>query len=67
MDMLDRQIATKSSVKRGERYSDTVGFVRRRIRFDLLRTCVAALRCYKKTAAPYSIKDLVSGLLPVAY
>ena len=40
MDVLVRQIATKLSVKRGERYSDTVGFVRRRIRFDLLRTCV---------------------------
>ena len=43
MDMLVRQIATKLSVKRGERYSDTVGFVRRRIRFDLIRTCVIAL------------------------
>ena len=41
--MLVRQIAMKLSVKRGERYSDTVGFVRRRIRFDLLRTCVIAL------------------------
>ena len=38
MDMLVRQIATKLSVKRGGRYSDTVGFVRRRIGFDLLRT-----------------------------
>ena len=28
MDMLVRQIATKLSVKRGGRYSDTVGFVR---------------------------------------
>ena len=27
MDVLVRQIATKLSVKRGERYSDTVGFV----------------------------------------
>ena len=46
--MLVRQIATKLSVKRGERYIDTVGFVRRRIRFDLLRTCVIALRGCKK-------------------
>ena len=28
--MLVRQIATKLSVKRGERYSDTVGFMRRK-------------------------------------
>ena len=44
MNVLVRQIATKLSVKRGERYSDTVGFVRRRIRLDLLRTCVKATR-----------------------
>ena len=56
INMLARQIATKLSVKRGEHYSDTVGFVRRRIRFDLLRTCVISLRGYKKTAAPDSIR-----------
>ena len=67
VDMLVRQIATKLSVKRGERYSDTVGFVRRRIRFDLLRTCVISLRGYKKTAAPESIRDLDFNLRPVAY
>ena len=39
----------KLSVERGERYSDTVGFVGRKICFDLLRTCVIALRGYKKT------------------
>ena len=57
MDMLVRQIATKLSVKRGERYSDTVRFVRRIIRFDLLalRACVLALRGYNKTAASDSI------------
>ena len=32
------------SLKRGERYSDVVGFIRRRLRFDLLRTFVIALR-----------------------
>ena len=67
MDMLVRQIATRLSVKRGERYRDTVGFVRRRIRFDLLRTCVISLRGYKKTAAPESIRDLEFNLRPDAY
>ena len=43
-----RQIATQLSVKRGERYSDTVGSVRRIIRFDLLRMCVIALRGHKR-------------------
>ena len=63
MDILVRQISMKLSVKRG----DTVGFVRRRIRFDLLRTCVIALRGHKKTAAPDSIRDLDFYLRPVAY
>ena len=69
MDVLVRQIATKLSVKRGERYSDTVGVVRRRIRSDLLRTrtCVIALRGHKKTAVPDSIRDLDFNLRPVAY
>ena len=67
MDQLVRRISTLLSVKRGERYSDTVGFVRRRIRFDLLRTCVISLRGYKKTAAPESIRDLDLNLRPVAY
>lgn len=35
MDGLVSQIATKLSVKRDERYSDTVGFLRKIICFDL--------------------------------
>ena len=67
MNMLVRQIATKLSFKRGERYSDTLGCVRRRIRFDLLRTCVISLRGFKKTATPDSIRDLDFNFRPVAY
>ena len=37
-DKLVRQIAMKLSQKRGERYCDLVGFVPRRIRYDLIRT-----------------------------
>ena len=53
-------------LKRGERYSDVVGFIRRRLRFDLLRTCVIALRGFKKNAAPEKIEDLEFNLRPVA-
>ena len=51
---------------RGERYSDVVGFIRRRLRFDLLRTCVIALRGFKKNAAPEKIEVLEFNLRPVA-
>ena len=45
-DKLVKQIAMKLSLKRGERYSDLVGLIKRRLRFDLLRTYVIALRGY---------------------
>ena len=50
----------KLSVEKGdrERYSDTV---------SLYYTCVIALRGYKKTTAPDSIRDLDLNLRPVAY
>ena len=58
-DTLMRQIAMKLSQKRGERYCDVVGFVLRRIRYDLIRTCVIAIRGYKKSTAPAKkIQDL---------
>ena len=44
MEMLVMQRATKASVKRTKIYSDTVGVVKRKIRLDLLRTCVRSLR-----------------------
>ena len=66
MDKLVRQIAMKISWKRGERYSDTVGFIRRRIRFDLLKTCVISLRGYKKGSVPEKISTLDFNLRPVA-
>ena len=43
-----------------------VGFIRRRLRFDLLRTCVIALRGFKKISAPEKIEDLEFNLRPVA-
>ena len=66
MDRLVRRLAMKISNKRGERYSDTVGFIRRRIRFDLLRTCVISLRGYRKSSTPERIIDLDFNLRPIA-
>ena len=66
MDKLVRRLAMKISNKRGERYSDTVGFIRRRIRFDLLRTCVISLRGFRKGSAPEKITNLDFNLRPVA-
>ena len=56
------------SQKRGERYCDVVEVVRRRIHYNLKRTCVIAVRGYKKSTAPAEkIQDLEFNLRPVAY
>ena len=56
-----RRMAKRMSIKRGENYSSVVSFLRRRFRFDLLKTCVIAMREYKKpstTAAKIDTLDL---------
>ena len=61
-DKLVRQIAMKLSLKRGERYSDVVGFIRRRLRFDLLRFKGLC----EEERSPREIEDLEFNLRPVA-
>ena len=39
-DKLIRRMAERMSAKRGETYSSVVSFLRRRFRFDLLKTCI---------------------------
>ena len=46
-DHFYKHLASKISNKAGQRYCDTVAFVRRRLRFDLLKTCVISLRGYR--------------------
>ena len=43
-------IAEKISLKRKEHYSIVVNFLRRRYRFDLLKTFIIFMRGYKKAA-----------------
>ena len=44
---LFKRVAEKISWKTGQNYSDVMSFVRRRLRFDLLKTCLIALRGYR--------------------
>ena len=50
-DKLIRRMAERMSAKRGETYSSVVSFLRRRFRFDQLKTCIIALRGYKKPSS----------------
>ena len=56
-DKLIRRMAECMSAKRGETYSSVVSFLRRRFRFDLLKTCIIALRGYKNEAEICASQD----------
>ena len=44
-----KHLAMRISDKRQEQYSLTVSYIRRRIRFDILKTCVISFRGERKT------------------
>ncbi len=54
-------IALKLSAKRGESYSTTINFIRRRIRFDVLRTCLIAFRGDRGPDHSTAIEELDIG------
>ena len=60
-----KQLSTKLSEKRQEQYSATVNFVRRWIRFDILRSCIYSLRGERSRrggAADENLTELEMGL-----
>lgn len=61
-------LAEKMSRKTGQRYSDTIAFIRRRLRFDLLKTCVISLRGFRgrQNGKPAPMDSLDLNLRPQA-
>lgn len=59
-DRFVKRLAEKISTKKNIPYSSVVSFVRRRLRFDLVKTTLIALRGYrgKPAAEGEKIKDL---------
>ena len=55
-----KHLAEITSRKTGQRYSDTIAFIRRRLRFDLLKTCVISLRGFRgrENAKPAQLDSL---------
>ena len=45
-----KRLSLKISEKRQEHYSHVVSFVRRRLRFDILRSCIVSLRGERRSA-----------------
>ena len=60
-----KHFAEKISAKKGQRYSDVMSFLRSRLRFGLLRTCIISIRGYKgtRTLPPTAISDLDLNLI----
>ena len=50
------KLADKLSRKSGQRYSEAMTFIRKRIRFDLLRTTVIALRGERGSTSSSAVK-----------
>ena len=42
-----KRLAEKYAMKSGQSYAESVSFIRRRLRFDLLKTTIIALRGYR--------------------
>ena len=59
-DRFIKRLAEKISRKKGTPYSKVITFVRKRLRFDLAKTTLIALRGYRGNPTPESekIKDL---------
>ena len=50
-DTFIKRLALKLSAKKQERYSEHVSFLRRRFRFDILRTCLISFRGERKSGS----------------
>ena len=62
-----KTVAQKISESTNQQYSHVMAFVRRRYRFALLRTCIIALRGYRKRPKGHqeaAIEDLNVGMIP---
>ena len=59
-----KKLASKISEKRQENYSDVVSFIRRRLRFDILRSCVISLRGERKSRKSKQMSSLDLNVAP---
>ena len=64
--LLVKRIAEKMAQKSGTKMNETIGFIRKRVRFDLLRTTIIALRGYrgKKSASEMDVNEIDINLEP---
>ena len=63
---LVKKLAERTSAKSGQSYADVMKFLRTRMRFDLLRTTIIALRGArgKRIPSPDTINEMDMNLVP---
>ncbi len=63
-----KTLAEKIATKKQERYCDVIGFIRRRLCFDILKTCLISIRGFRgiKRSCGTDINYLDFGLRPQA-
>ena len=64
-DRFFKRIAEKSAMKKGQSYSETIAYIRTRLRFDLLKTTLIALRGNRgKSSSTPEISTMDINLIP---
>ena len=53
-----KQLALLWSRKKGEEYSDSISYIRKRYCFDIIRTCVLSFRGERKSSAQSVVKPV---------
>ena len=60
-----KRIAERTTMKSGQKYHHTISYIRKRLRFDLLKTTLIALRGYRgKASSAPKIENMDLGLIP---
>ena len=65
-DRFFKHLSQKISIKKNQRYSDVIAFIRRRLRFDLLKTCLISLRGFRGRIGKSQPIDDLDNLRPRA-
>ena len=61
-DKFIKQLALKISEKKQDEYSQVVAFIRRRLRFDILKSCIISLRGERASFKSQRVSNLDYGL-----
>ena len=62
-DKFLKRLSLLFSNKSGQRYSNCISFLRKRLRYDLLKTCIISLRGFRGSGTSRSLEDIEMELV----